>query len=156
MEVLDYLDRLGVGAIYASPLLAARKGSQHGYDVVDHALINPELADEDAMHHFAEAVRRAGLGLLLDLVPNQMCIVDALNSRWQDVLENGPSSPQARFFDIDWLPPREGLTNKVLLPILGDQFGVVLEKQEFVLSVWTAGSPCAIGKDDSPLLHEVG
>ncbi len=129
-EILAYLDRLGISDVYASPLLTARPGSLHGYDVVDHGRINPEIGTEQALHELARALRERGMGLILDVVPNHMCIADPGNQWWADVLENGPSSPYARFFDIDWRPPKPDLADKVLLPILGDQYGRILESGE--------------------------
>ena len=129
-ELVAYLDELGVGACYASPLLKARPGSLHGYDITDHTQLNPEIGTLDQFRSFAEKLKQHGMGLIMDVVPNHMCIADASNQRWWDLLENGPSSPFSRFFDVDWNPPKEELANKVLLPFLGDQFGRVLEGQE--------------------------
>ncbi len=127
-EVLPYLDRLGVSDAYASPVSTARPGSGHGYDVIDHARLNPELGGAEAFGRLAGELRRLGMGLLLDVVPNHMCIAGHLNGRWLDVLENGPSALSARFFDVDWRPPKPELSGKVLLPVLGDQYGRVLEE----------------------------
>ncbi len=129
-DLLEYLSGLGVGALYVSPILKACPGSMHGYDVIDHSVINPEIGSLEALEQLVERLRELGMGLLVDIVPNHMCVSDLSNWRWCDVLENGPSSPQARFFDIDWHPPREDLADKVLLPRLGDQYGRVLENQE--------------------------
>ena len=113
--VVDYLDRLGVGAVYTSPLLAAAPGSTHGYDVVDPTRVNPELGGEEARRRLVAAVRRAGLGLVVDIVPNHMSVaVPKANPWWWDVLEHGRESRYAKYFDIDW--SRE----PVLLPVLGD------------------------------------
>ncbi|HEX8140699.1 MAG TPA: malto-oligosyltrehalose synthase [Pyrinomonadaceae bacterium] len=133
-ELVGYLADLGLTDCYSSPILMARPGSLHGYDVVDHTRLNPELGSEEQFAHFARSLRARSLGLLIDVVPNHMCIAGSLNRWWLDVLENGPGSPFARFFDIDWHPPNPHLTNKVLLPILGDQYGRVLENQEIKLS----------------------
>ena len=136
--------------MYVSPILKARRGSGHGYDAVDHAMLNPELGTFEDFQDLALTLQHAGMGLIVDIVPNHMCIADADNWRWQDVLENGPSSPQSRYFDIDWAPPREGLRNKVLLPVLGDQYGRILERGElrleyaaraFVLRYWDRAFP---------------
>ena len=129
-EVVAYLDELGISDIYASPFLMARPGSMHGYDVTDHSRFNPEIGDEEAFLRLSSEMQRHGMGLMVDVVPNHMCISHPSNTWWWDVLENGPSSPFARYFDIDWSPPKEELTNKVLLPILGDQYGRVLENTE--------------------------
>lgn len=129
-ELTDYLYDLGISDCYTSPLTVARAGSVHGYDVIDHSRLNPELGGEEQFLKFARAVADKGMGLVVDIVPNHMCIVDHFNRWWFDVLENGPSSPFARFFDIDWDPPKASLANKVLLPVLGDQYGLLLENQE--------------------------
>ena len=127
VALLDYLDELGVGAVYASPLLAARPGSVHGYDMVDPGRLNPELGGIEDLAALAQGLERRGMGLVLDIVPNHMCIASAENKYWWDVLENGPSSPYASYFDVDWQPPKPELANKVLLPFLGEQFGAALE-----------------------------
>ena len=127
-ELIPYLDRLGVSDCYLSPVSRARPGSDHGYDVIDHELLNPELGGAERFEDLAAALARHQLGVLLDVVPNHMCIAGDWNWRWLDVLENGPSSPAARFFDIDWRPPKPELLGKVLLPVLGEQYGRVLEE----------------------------
>jgi (1->4)-alpha-D-glucan 1-alpha-D-glucosylmutase len=127
-DLVPYLHRLGVSDCYVSPVSTARPGSVHGYDVIDHGQLNPELGGAEAFQRFAGELRRHDLGLLLDVVPNHMCIAGHYNGRWLDVLENGPSAVSARFFDIDWRPPKPELAGKVLLPVLGDQYGRVLEE----------------------------
>ena len=129
-KLVDYLYALGISDIYSSPFLMARPGSTHGYDVTNHAQFNPEIGDEESFVRLAESLRQQGMGIIADVVPNHMCISHPSNLWWWDVLENGPSSPFARYFDVDWRPPKEELVNKVLLPILGEQFGRVLENQE--------------------------
>jgi (1->4)-alpha-D-glucan 1-alpha-D-glucosylmutase len=133
-ELVDYLDHLGITDYYASPVLAARPGSLHGYDVVDHSRINPELGTSEELSTLGARLRKRSMGLVLDVVPNHTCIAGALNQWWLDILENGPSSPYATFFDIDWHPPKQNLDNKVLLPMLGNQYGRVLENGEIQLS----------------------
>jgi (1->4)-alpha-D-glucan 1-alpha-D-glucosylmutase len=133
-ELVAYLAALGVSDVYSAPILKARPGSLHGYDIVDHARINPELGTEEEFVAFARELRGRGMGLLMDVVPNHMCIAGSDNRWWLDLLENGPSSPYARFFDVDWHPPNQNLQDKVLLPILGEQYGRVLENQEIKLS----------------------
>jgi (1->4)-alpha-D-glucan 1-alpha-D-glucosylmutase len=123
-----YLAELGASDIYASPIFTARPGSEHGYDVIDHSRLNPELGGEEGWNAFEEALRRHELGLLLDVVPNHTCIAGDTNRRWLDVLENGTGSPAARFFDIDWRPPKAELVGKVLLPVLPKQYGHSLEE----------------------------
>jgi (1->4)-alpha-D-glucan 1-alpha-D-glucosylmutase len=126
-ELIDYLHDLGISDVYASPIFKSRAGSMHGYDVVDHSQVDPALGGEDAFEDFAAALRSRGMGLILDIVPNHMGIGETSNTWWMDVLENGPSSSYATYFDIDWQPVNPHLENKVLLPILEDQYGVVLE-----------------------------
>ncbi len=126
-RLLDYLQELGISDLYLSPVCAAQAGSEHGYNTVDHRVVNPALGGEQAFRELAEDLRSRGMGLMLDVVPNHMGIGDDTNRLWWDVLENGPSSPYAGFFDIDWNPPKTDLANQVLLPVLGDQYGLVLE-----------------------------
>jgi (1->4)-alpha-D-glucan 1-alpha-D-glucosylmutase len=128
--VVDYLDALGATDIYASPFLVARPGSAHGYDVIDHSRLNPEIGTDGDLEALAAALKQRGMGLIMDVVPNHMCIASSDNHWWNDVLENGRSSPFAAFFDIDWHPPKSELHEKVLLPVLGEQYGRVLESQE--------------------------
>ncbi len=128
--LVPYLDALGISDIYASPFLAARPGSLHGYDVVDPTRLNPEVGTDEDLDALSAALRARGMGLLMDVVPNHMCIASSENRYWQDVLENARSSPSARLFDIDWHPPKAELAEKVLLPVLGDQYGRVLEDQQ--------------------------
>jgi (1->4)-alpha-D-glucan 1-alpha-D-glucosylmutase len=128
--LVGYLHDLGISDCYLSPLTLARPGSSHGYNVTDHGMLNPELGGGAQLTEFARRLDAKGMGLVLDTVPNHMCIAHPSNHWWWDILENGPSSPFARFFDIDWNPPKGDLTNKVLLPMLGDQYGRVLENGE--------------------------
>jgi (1->4)-alpha-D-glucan 1-alpha-D-glucosylmutase len=131
--IVPFLAELGVSDAYTSPILRARAGSMHGYDVVDHGKINPELGGEVGFEEFAAALKSASLGLILDTVPNHMGVFDPANGWWMDVLENGASSTVADHFDIDWQPVKRELAGKVLLPILGDQYGDVLERGKFRL-----------------------
>ncbi len=127
--VVAYLHDLGITDCYTSPFLMAHPGSMHGYDVTDHTRFNPEIGSEEQFTEFAERLKERGMGLVVDVVPNHMCITHPSNLWWWDVLENGPSSDYSRHFDIDWNPPKSELANKVLLPFLPDQFGLVLESQ---------------------------
>ncbi len=127
--IVDYLHDLGITDCYTSPFLMARPGSLHGYDVTDHTRFSPEIGGEEQFHDFATRLKQHQMGLVVDVVPNHMCITHPSNVWWWDVLENGPSSPYSRHFDIDWNPPKTELANKVLLPFLPDQFGLVLESQ---------------------------
>ncbi len=117
----------------------ARPGSLHGYDVTDHTRFNPEIGTEEEFQQFAQQLKQLGMGLIVDVVPNHMCITHPSNTWWWDVLENGPASRFSRYFDIDWNPPKAELTNKVLLPVLPDQFGRALENQQIRL-IYDSGS----------------
>ena len=141
--LVDYLDALGVTDIYASPFLVARPGSKHGYDVIDHARLNPEIGTDGDLDALAAALKQRDMGLIMDVVPNHMCIASSDNHWWNDVLENGRSSPFAAFFDIDWHPPKTELHEKVLLPVLGEQYGRVLENQEISIA-YEAGAFFAV------------
>jgi (1->4)-alpha-D-glucan 1-alpha-D-glucosylmutase len=133
--IVPYLKRLGIGAIYTSPYFAAEPGSTHGYDVTNHNVINPEVGGEEAHARFTDAVRDAGLQHVVDFVPNHMGISTVTNPWWRDVLLQGEESPAARFFDVDWDPFKTELRAKLLLPILGDQYGNVLDRGELQLEL---------------------
>ncbi|MBA4015807.1 MAG: malto-oligosyltrehalose synthase [Pirellula sp.] len=124
--IVPYLRELGITHVYASPYARARAGSMHGYDVCDHNQLNPELGGEEGYRAFIDALRDNELRHVLDVVPNHMAAT-ADNPWWRDVLENGPNSPYSGFFDIDWRPVKDELENKVLIPVLGAQYGEVLE-----------------------------
>jgi (1->4)-alpha-D-glucan 1-alpha-D-glucosylmutase len=126
-DLIGYLRDLGISDVYASPIFKARAGSMHGYDVVDHSQLNEALGGADEFDKFTSALKTYGMGLILDIVPNHMGIAEPSNAWWMDVLENGPSSSYASYFDIDWQPVNPHLENKVLLPILEDQYGIMLE-----------------------------
>ncbi len=135
VKVVPYLHDLGVTHVYTSSLLAARPGSLHGYDVTDHDKLNPELGTEDEFRGWVAALRERGMGLILDVVPNHMC-VGGDNAWWNDVLENGPSSAYAGYFDIAWQDhPRERLHGKVLLPVLGESYGTMLESGQLAVEL---------------------
>ena len=131
--LLPYLHELGVTDCYSSPHLKAAPGSSHGYDICDHTRLNPELGADEEYASWMGALRARGFGHLVDFVPNHMSADPEANPWWRDVLENGPSSPYARYFDIDWAPVKPELHGKVLLPLLGDQYGRVLERGELQL-----------------------
>jgi (1->4)-alpha-D-glucan 1-alpha-D-glucosylmutase len=131
--LVPYLARLGISHIYASPLMEARPGSTHGYDIVNHNRLNPEIGTEAEFSALVAALKAEGMGLILDIVPNHMAVGGADNAWWLDVLEWGEASPYAAYFDINWDPLREDLKGRVLLPVLGDQYGAVLERGEIVL-----------------------
>jgi (1->4)-alpha-D-glucan 1-alpha-D-glucosylmutase len=130
--LISYLSDLGISHLYTSPYLKARPGSSHGYDVCDHGEINAELGGPDALNEMVAGLRTAGLGHIIDFVPNHMS-ASTFNRWWTDVLENGPSSPYSGYFDIDWQPLKDELEGKVLLPILGQQYGEALESGELTL-----------------------
>jgi len=123
--IAEYLKRLGVTHVYSSPYLQAAPGSMHGYDVVDHSRVNEELGGECAHQRFCRRLGELGLGQVLDIVPNHMSLGQQ-NRYWWDVLENGTHSRYASYFDIDWNSSEERLRDKVLVPVLGDQYGRVL------------------------------
>ncbi len=127
---VPYLARLGISHLYASPLFAARIGSMHGYDVIDYATINPELGGREGLDRLVQALRRHGMGLVLDIVPNHMAADSIQNPWWRDVLAKGQGSPYARFFDIDWAPSQPWLRGKVLLPVLGRPYADVVKAGE--------------------------
>jgi (1->4)-alpha-D-glucan 1-alpha-D-glucosylmutase len=131
--IVPYLARLGVGVVYTSPYFTAAPGSTHGYDVFNHNEINPEVGGMEAHAEFVNAVKAHALGHVVDFVPNHMGI-GAANAWWSDVLENGASAAAARFFDIEWAPIKPELEAKLLLPVLGDQYGRVLERGELQLA----------------------
>jgi (1->4)-alpha-D-glucan 1-alpha-D-glucosylmutase len=128
-RIADYLKDLGISHVYSSPYLQAAPGSMHGYDVVDPTKINEELGGDDGHRRFCQRLGEVGLGQVLDIVPNHMA-VSARNPYWWDVLENGESSRYAEWFDIDWHPAEVKLQNKILIPVLGDQYGRILSAGE--------------------------
>jgi (1->4)-alpha-D-glucan 1-alpha-D-glucosylmutase len=133
VPVIPYLASLGISHLYASPLLKARPGSTHCYDIVSHDEINPELGGEPALRRLVAALRAHGMGLILDIVPNHMGVGGADNAWWMDVLELGTASRYASFFDIDWSPPDATLHGKILAPFLGAPYGEVLANGELQL-----------------------
>ncbi len=147
--IAPYLGRLGVSHVYASPFLKARPGSTHGYDITDHRALNPELGTEADFTAMVQAFRREGLGQILDFVPNHMGVGGADNPLWLDVLEWGPDSAHAGWFDIDWDPDRRYLLNKLLVPFLGDQYGVELKAGNLVLKYDEAEGSLAVWAYDT-------
>jgi len=132
LALVPYLAELGISHIYASPITEARPGSTHGYDIVNHNRLNPEIGTEAEFGILTSALRERGMGLILDIVPNHMGI-GADNAWWLDVLEWGEASPYAHYFDINWDAARADLKDRVLLPVLGDQYGAILEDGEIEL-----------------------
>ena len=133
LAIVDYLGALGISDCYASSYLRAVPGSGHGYDVADPTELNPEIGTVEEYWSWVRMLQRAGMGHILDVVPNHMGIAKSSNPWWSDVLENGQSSRFSRFFDIEWRPVKDELADKVLIPILGDYYGTTLEKQELAL-----------------------
>ena len=139
-KLVPYFERLGVSHLYLSPVLAARPGSMHGYDVIDHARVNPELGTEDDLRALAADLHARQMGIILDIVPNHMA-ASSDNRSWDDVLERGRASRFAGWFDIDWDAPRAH--GKVVLPILGDELETVLARGEIKLHIRDSGSRIA-------------
>ena len=131
--IIPYLHLLGITHVYASPFLKARSGSQHGYDIVDHNALDPEIGDTSGFTAYVETLHRHQMGQLMDIVPNHMGVGGSDNAWWLDILEHGEASRYASYFDIDWHPVNPALRNKVLLPFLGDHYGTVLEQGELNL-----------------------
>ncbi|HEY4304216.1 MAG TPA: malto-oligosyltrehalose synthase [Gemmatimonadaceae bacterium] len=135
---VEYFQRLGISHLYLSPILAARRGSMHGYDVVDPTRVNPELGSEAELRALADDLHARDMGIILDIVPNHMGIGPE-NSRWDDVLANGERSRYARWFDVDWTD--RGAGSKVVLPVLGDDLDKVLERGELSVSIHEGEDP---------------
>ena len=148
-QLAPYLARLGVSHIYASPYLKARPSSQHGYDIVDHTMLNPELGDDAAFARMNAALKRHGLEQILDFVPNHMGVGGSDNPFWLDVLEWGPEAAHAGWFDIDWNTDRLSLRDKILVPFLGDQYGIELEAGRLVLKFDPAAGSFAVWAYDT-------
>jgi (1->4)-alpha-D-glucan 1-alpha-D-glucosylmutase len=131
LAIVPYLAELGITDAYASPILKARPGSSHGYDISDHHHLNPEVGSDAEFDAWVDALKTRGMGILLDIVPNHMAVVGSENTWWNDILENGPSSPYAGYFDIAWsASTRPELQGRVLIPILGEPYIKVLESQQ--------------------------
>jgi (1->4)-alpha-D-glucan 1-alpha-D-glucosylmutase len=148
-ELAPYLAKLGISHVYASPYLRARPGSTHGYDIVSHTELNPELGTPGAFNRMVAAFRENRLGQILDFVPNHMGVGGADNPWWLDVLEWGPESEYAGWFDIDWESDRRYLQNKLLVPFLGDQYGAVLAAGGLALKFELESGSFAIWAYDS-------
>jgi (1->4)-alpha-D-glucan 1-alpha-D-glucosylmutase len=132
-QLVPYLAQMGISHCYASPYLRARPGSMHGYDIIDHNQLNPEIGTAEEFEQFVEALHQHGMGQILDIVPNHMGVMGADNAWWLDVLENGEASDYSAFFDIDWQPIKDELQGKVLVPVLDDQYGTVLDRGDLQL-----------------------
>jgi (1->4)-alpha-D-glucan 1-alpha-D-glucosylmutase len=140
IPLVPYFAALGISHVYASPLLKARPGSTHCYDIVDHNQINPELGGLPALQRLIAALRAHDMGLLLDIVPNHMGVGGADNNWWLDLLEWGHTSRFAEFFDVDWTPPDSALHSRLLAPFLGASYGEALANGELKLKCKDSGS----------------
>ncbi len=149
-RLVPYLHSLGISHIYSSPLHEARAGSIHGYDIINHNRINPEIGSEQEFQAFTRELAAHGMGLILDIVPNHMG-VGTSTPWWRDVLEHGRASAYAEFFDIDWQPLKPELKNKLLLPVLGGQYGDVLEEGKLQLTVKDQNVVLTYFNQDFPL-----
>lgn len=145
-ELVPYLEELGIDYLYCSPYFQAAPGSTHGYDVVDHSHVNEELGGTPAFERMCAAIERNGLRQILDIVPNHMAITGRENPWWWDVLQNGPSSAYAAYFDIDWEPPEHRIHNILLMPVLADQYGVVLAEGK--MKIGREGADFVVGFDN--------
>ncbi|MHB8545053.1 MAG: alpha-amylase family glycosyl hydrolase, partial [Leptospirales bacterium] len=161
-RLLPYLEKLGISALYASPLFAARTGSVHGYDIIDPTRLNPEVGSSGDLERLAMGLSERNMGMILDIVPNHMA-AHFENSWWRDLLENGEASPYSMFFDIDWTPPQRSLMHRISLPILGAPYGKTLENRElllefnrqgFVIRYWDKILPLDPATIE-PLLHHI-
>jgi (1->4)-alpha-D-glucan 1-alpha-D-glucosylmutase len=137
-SLVNYLHELGISDLYASPILQARRGSTHGYDVTDPSRLNPELGTEEEFEGLSRQLQAHGMGVLLDIVPNHMA-ASSENPWWMDMLEEGPGSAYAPYFDVDWHPPSRFLDNRILLPLLGSTYASALENRELPLAYEEGG-----------------
>lgn len=143
-RIVPYLARLGISHLYASPIFKARPGSTHGYDVTDHTQLNPELGTREDFDRLVDALHAHQMGLILDIVPNHLGVMGEDNVWWLDVLENGPAARYASHFDIDWRPNRASMRDRVLVPVLGDVYGSVLERGELKVQFESATGSFAV------------
>ena len=150
-DLAPYLAELGISHLYSSPILTARKGSKHGYDVIDYDQINPELGGEDGFVAMAQALREHGIGIILDIVPNHMAVGGGDNKFWLDLLKNGPKSEFAGWFDIDFDGPDPDLKNKVHAPFLGEPYAVALADGKFSLVEHGPGFALSYGEHLFPI-----
>jgi (1->4)-alpha-D-glucan 1-alpha-D-glucosylmutase len=143
-RLAPYLARLGISHVYASPYLKVRPGSTHGYDIVEHRSLNPELGDQADFDRMVAAFAENGLGQILDFVPNHIGVGGADNPLWLEVLEWGQESVYAGWFDIDWYPDQPYLRAKLLVPLLGEQYGIELEAGNLALKFDSANGDFAV------------
>src|SRR5437868_8702692 len=149
-ELVGYLHDLGVSHLYASPFLEARAGSMHGYDIINHERLNPEVGTEEELHALVRDLNARGMSIVLDIVPNHMG-VSTSTPWWRDVLQHGRTSNYADFFDIDWNPLKPELHNKLLLPVLGGQYGEELEQGRLQIRNHDGELVVQYGDHDFPL-----
>ncbi|MDB5612842.1 MAG: (1-_4)-alpha-D-glucan 1-alpha-D-glucosylmutase, partial [Devosia sp.] len=157
--LIPYLAELGISHVYLSPILMARPGSTHGYDTVDHTRINPELGTIYEFRQMVGLVQAAGMGIILDFVPNHMGVGGADNDLWLDVLKHGEASQYADWFDINWNPPRPDMAGKLLVPFLGKSYAETLAAGDIELradgAIWAYGSEkLPIRPEDERILNE--
>ncbi len=150
-NIAGYLSRLGISHLYCSPFLQAATTSSAGYDVVDHARLDDNLGGAEAYGRLTARLQAAGVGQILDIVPNHMALAGRANAWWWDVLENGPASRYASYFDINWDPPERKLTATVLMPVLADRYGRVLEAGELRVRRQGAAFVVAYHDQEAPL-----
>src|SRR5690606_15886480 len=150
-KLVPYLDRLGITTCYASPVLAARPGSTHGYDTCDHSRISPEFGGDVAFVAWADRLHDAGLGLIVDFVPHHMRNDPEADRLWRDVHVEGQASEHARPLDIDWHTVEAVLEPKVHLPTLSDQYGAVLEAGDLQLHYDEDGFSVRYFEHDLPI-----
>lgn len=148
-QIAEYLGKLGISHAYLSPILKARAGSTHGYDTVDHTIINPELGSIEDFRRMAAKLKQQGIGIILDIVPNHMGVGGADNPYWLDLLEWGRDSQYATWFDVNWAPSEPSLNNKVLVPFLGCAFGEALETGRLALKFDEQSGSFAVWAEDS-------
>ncbi len=140
-EIIPYLADLGISHVYCSPYFAAVPGSSHGYDILDHNRINPELGGEQPYRRFVATLEAHRMGHITDFVPNHTGIEGNVNPRWWEMLRDGRESPSARFFDVDWQAEVSGGTGKVILPFLGDRVEALIERGELAVATGDGGEP---------------
>ncbi len=149
--IIGYLASLGISHLYCSPIQRAASAGSAGYDIVDHARFNEVLGGEAGYRRLTGALTTHGMSQLLDIVPNHMALAGKANAWWWDVLENGPASRYAGYFDIDWDPPERKLTATVLMPVLADRYGRVLEAGELTIRREGGSFTVAYHDNEAPL-----
>ncbi len=151
IKILPYLKELGIDTIYTSPFFKAIPGSMHGYNIIDSNCINPEIGTEKDFQEYLIALKKNNLEQIIDIVPNHMGVLGAENKWWLDILENGPASIYTNYFDIDWNPFNPNIRNKILLPILGEHYGRVIDNKEIQLSLTETGFHASYYSNKLPL-----